>query len=257
MSDEVLKHSINGSVAEIILCRPKQYNSFNSNLRKDLANQIKYFEGLPDLRVVVLRGSGPGFTAGADLKDNFLPPISTHLKDEYKPIFDGIVSSRLLYVAAVHGSAAGIGAALAMVCDMLIMGESAKLSMIFTNIGLVPDGGATWLLIHALGYRRALQLVVEGGQISANKCLEFGLANRVVGDDNLKIESMDWAKNLAERAPLATAASKRLFRKSFKQTYDQAFMAEAFEQDAVSISEDFLNARESFFKKQPPVFKGR
>ena len=191
MSEEVLEHTISGSVAEIILSRPQQYNSFNSKLRKDLANLIKYFEGLPDLRVVVLRGSGPGFTAGADLKDNFPPPISTHLKDEYKPIFDGIVSSRLLYVAAVHGSAAGIGASLAMVCDILIMGESAKLSMIFTNIGLVPDGGATWLLIHALGYRRALQTVVEGGQISAKKCLEFGLANRVVGDNNLKIESIN------------------------------------------------------------------
>ena len=257
MSEEILKYTINGSVAEVILSRPKQYNSFNSKLRQDLPELLDSLEESPDVRVVLITGSGPGFTAGADLNENFPPPISEHLQTEYKPIFDRIVSSRLLYVAAVHGSAAGIGAALAMACDLMIMSETSKISLIFSNIGLVPDGGATWFLQHAMGYRKALQLIVEGGHIKSEECLKYGLANKVVPDHDLKNASMSWAKELSERAPLATAASKRLLRKSFNSSYEQAFMAEALEQDKVSISEDFVSAREAFFKKTKPIFKGK
>ena len=121
MSDEVIKHAIVGSVAEIILSRPKQYNSFNIKLRSDLLMILSKLESDPNIRVVILRGSGPGFSAGADLTEPFPPPISEHLEKDYKPIFDVIVKSKNIYIAAVHGSAAGIGAALAMVCDFIIM----------------------------------------------------------------------------------------------------------------------------------------
>ena len=257
VSEEVLKYTVKDTVAEVVLNRPKQYNSFNNKLRKDLPELLDSLEASPDVRVVLIRGSGPGFTAGADLNENFPPPISEHLQNEYKPIFDKIVSSRLLYVAAVHGSAAGIGAALAMACDLMIMSETAKISLVFSNIGLVPDGGATWFLQHAMGYRKALQLIVEGGHIKSEECLKYGLVNKVVPDGELHNESTRWVKELSERAPLATAASKRLLRKSFNFSYEQAFIAEALEQDRVSISEDFANAREAFFKKTKPVFKGK
>ena len=256
MSEDVLKFSIKDSVAEVILNRPKQYNSFNQKLRKDLPELLDKLELLPEIRVVIIQGAGPGFTAGADLNESFPPPISEHLKTEYKPIFDRIVSSRLLYIASVHGSAAGIGAALAMVCDLLIMSKKAKISLIFSNIGLVPDGGATWFLQHALGYRKALELIVEGGQLNADECFRSGLANKVVSDTYLKSEALRWAVELSRRAPLATSAAKRLLRKTFESSFEQAFVEESLEQDKVSISQDFINAREAFFKKEKPVFKG-
>ena len=95
--------------------------------------------------------------------------------------------------SGVHGSAAGIGAALAMTCDLLIMGEKAKISVIFTNLGLIPDGGATWLLQQALGYRRTLQIIAEGGHISSQECFLNGLANKVVRESELLTETQ---KNL-------------------------------------------------------------
>ncbi len=257
MSEECLTFLITDSVAEVTLNRPKQYNAFNNKLREDLPELLEKLEGMQKVRVVVIRGSGPGFTAGADLNEGFPPPISKHLEKEYKPIFDKIVNSRLLYVASVHGSAAGIGSALALACDFLIMSKSAKLSMIFSNIGLVPDGGATWLLEKALGYRQALQLVVEGGKLSSDECVKCGLANKVVSDDKLYEESKKWAHLLASRPPLASAAAKRLLRKAPSYSYEEAFMAEAFEQDKVSVSEDFSNAVTSFFKKEKPIFKGK
>ncbi len=256
MLEECLKFSVTDSIAEITLNRPKQYNAFNNKLRKDLPELLKKLESMIDVRVVIIRGAGPGFTSGADLKEGFPPPISEHLRKDYKPIFDQITGSRLLYVAEVHGSAAGIGSALALVCDFLIMSETAKISMIFSNIGLVPDGGATWLLERALGYRKALQLIVEGGTLGSTDCLKLGLANKVVADEELHEVSKEWAKLLSCRSPLASSAAKRLLRKSPSINYDEAFMAEALEQDKVSISKDFYNAVSAFFKKQKPIFKG-
>lgn len=257
MSDEVIKHAIVGSVAEIILSRPKQYNSFNIKLRSDLLMILSKLESDPNIRVVILRGSGPGFSAGADLTEPFPPPISEHLEKDYKPIFDVIVKSKNIYIAAVHGSAAGIGAALAMVCDFIIMSETAKLSMVFSNIGLIPDGGSTLFLQQALGYRKALQLIVEGNHIDAKECLKYGLVNKVVSEESIENETFNWAEKLSERAPLAAAAAKRLLRKSSNLNFEEAFIAEASEQDALSVSEDFANARNAFFKKEKPVFKGK
>ena len=256
MPEEVVKFNLRGSVAEVILTRPEQYNAFNNKLRKNLPELLGRLEKIPNLRVVILKGSGPGFTAGADLNEGFPSPISKHLKDDYKPIFDKILTSRLLYIAGVHGSAAGIGAALAMACDFLVMTEKAKLSMIFSNIGLVPDGGSTWFLYQALGYRKALELIVEGRYLSATECLKSGLANKIVSDDDFEDELFNWGQKLSERAPLASTGAKRLLRGCFNATYEQAFLAEALEQDVVSVSKDFFNAIQAFFKKQKPVFKG-
>ena len=257
LSDEVIKHSVVGSVAEIILSRPKHYNSFNQKLRSDLFMLLNNLEAETKIRVVILRGSGPGFCAGADLTEPFPPPISKHLEKDYKPIFDLIVRSRYIYIASVHGSAAGIGAALAMACDFIIMSETAKLSMVFTNIGLVPDGGSTWFLEKALGYRKALELIVEGNSLEAKECLEYGLINKIVSEDRIENDTLKWAKKLSDRAPLASAAAKRLLRKNPNHNFEEAFMAEALEQDALSVSEDFSSARAAFFKKEKPFFKGK
>ena len=256
MSDEVLKHNIKGCIVEVILNRPKQYNAFNNKLRKDLLALLERLETLSNIRVVIIKGSGPGFTAGADLNEGFPPPISEHLKDEYKPIFDKIVSSRLIYIASVHGSAAGIGAALAMACDFLVMTETAKISMIFSNIALVPDGGSTWFLYQAMGYRKALEVIIEGGHLTADDCLRYGLANKIYSDSNFDSETYKWALSLSERAPLASAAAKRLLRGCFNVNYDEAFSAESLEQDVVSVSKDFFRASEAFLKKEKPIFKG-
>ena len=257
MLKEFLSCTVDGSTAEIKLARPKQYNSFNAGLRRELVDTIKELEDRDEVRLIILRGSGPGFTAGADLNEPFPPPISEHLECEYRPIFEAINNSKLLIIAAVHGSAAGIGAALAMTCDFLIMSESARISVIFSNIGLVPDGGSTWFLHQALGYRKALQLVVEGGYLSAADCLQYGIANKVVKDSELEVESKKWADALSKRAPLANEAAKRLLRAVSNKSYGEAFESEALEQDKLSVSEDFHNARIAFLKKVKPKFMGR
>ena len=97
---------------------------------------------------------------------------------------------------------------------------------------------------------------MEGGKLSSDECVQCGLANKVVADEELHEVSKEWAKLLSCRSPLASSAAKRLLRKSPSINYDEAFMAEALEQDKVSISKDFYNAVSAFFKKQKPIFKG-
>ncbi len=255
--ENVATCKINDKIAEITINRPKQYNSFNKTLRVELKALMDALEANETVRVAILKGAGPGFSAGADLNEPFPPPISNHLKKDYLPIFERIISSRLLYIAQVHGSAAGISAGMAMACDFLVMSDTSKISMIFSNVGLVPDGGSTWLLERALGYRKALQIIAESDHVSAEECLNFGLANKIFPAEELEVETLSWAKKLSVRAPLALSASKKLLRESPNKSFHEAFLLEALAQDAMSVSEDFHNARLAFLKKEKPVFKGK
>ena len=146
-----------------------------------------------NLRVVILKGAGRSFSAGADISGEMAEPISFHLDSDYKPFLTGIEKSDKLWIAQVHGAAAGIGAALAMNCDLVVMAEDAYIYMAFAAIGLIPDGGNTQLLLQYLGYHRALQAVLEGRKLDAQECLASGIANKVVSGDELEPVTMAWA----------------------------------------------------------------
>ena len=135
--DAVISLNIDNGLAQVLLKRPSQYNSFSKDLRYGLARILNQIEKDPSVRVVILRGDGPGFCAGADLTEPPESPLPEQLENEYKPIFEQLVNGEKLYIAAVHGSAAGIGAALALACDFLVMSEKSRLSLIFSNIGLI------------------------------------------------------------------------------------------------------------------------
>ena len=256
MLEVVIVKPINDHVSEIIINRPDHYNSFNTELRLKLVDAIRSIEDHDTKRVIVVKGEGPGFCAGADLTDGGQMPPSKQLNDEYFPIFESIAKSKKIFIAAIHGSAAGIGTALAMNCDLIAMASSSRISMVFSNIGLVPDGGATYLLQKSLGYRKALEVIVSGSHLSADDCLNFGLANKVFNDEKFFDEVTDWASQLSLRAPLAAAAAKKVMREKSFDNYCEAFESEAIEQDKLALSNDFKNAVQSFFKKEKPTFKG-
>jgi len=195
--------SINAAVATITLNRPKAFNAFNAQLRRELLKTVQDLEANAAVRVVVIRGNGPGFCAGADLGEGFPDPISEQIEAEYKPFLMAIAESRKIYIAQVHGTAAGIGAALAMSCDLMTMADTASIYMAFAAVALVPDGGNTWFLLRAMGYARALAAILEGTKIPASDCLTYGIANRLFAPDQLDAETVDWASKLAKGAPLA------------------------------------------------------
>lgn len=257
MSENTVQWEIDGPVAVVTLSRPEVFNALNSRLLEELLATVRSVSDEPAVRVVVLRGAGPGFCAGADLGQEIGDTVTEELENEYKPIFLAIAQSPKIWIASVHGSAAGIGGALAMNCDLVVMAESANIYLAFAAIGLIPDGGANWLLVHAMGYRRALQTVLEGRKIPAAECLALGLANKISGDDGVHETSIAWARQLAQGAPLAQATAKRVLRKMSEMSYAEAFSLEAVEQHALTQSEDFQAGVAAFFAKRKPVFKGQ
>ncbi len=257
MAEDVLKLEKDGAVATVTLTRPDQFNALNADLRKALRDVVAELDSDDTIRVAILKGEGRGFCAGADLTGGPENPVSEHIDREYKPALTGIAESDVIWVAQVHGVAAGIGAAFAMNCDLVTMADDASVYMAFAAIGLVPDGGNTKLLLDNMGYHRALQAVLEGRKIPADECLSLGIANKLFPAAELDAETRAWADKLATGAPLAMSAAKRLLRQVGRETYADTISLEGQEQNALTQSQDFASAVEAFFKKEKPVFKGR
>jgi 2-(1,2-epoxy-1,2-dihydrophenyl)acetyl-CoA isomerase len=160
-------------------------------------------------------------------------------------------------IAAVNGASLGVGMSLALACDLLIMADTAYLKSPFVGIGLIPDGGAAWFLTRRIGYAKTFEVLTEGEKLTAPRCLELGLANRVVATDTLSQDAAAWAAQLAERAPLAMALTKRVARLSMSVGLSEALSLEAELQTLCASTEDAREAIAAFAEKRTPTFQGR
>ena len=251
-----VRYRTDGRVGIVTIFRPDAMNSFNTELRRELAAALKEAADDKAIRAVVLTAEGRSFSAGADLKE-INENIEAVLQKEYRPIFEQIIGMEKPVIGAVGGSAAGIGMSIALACDLLVMGDNAFLLSPFTTISLVPDGGLNWSLVHQLGYRRALQLSIESERITADRCVELGLANKAVPAGSLVDEAVAWAKALAERAPLSIAATKKAMRAAASGSWAETFDIEAPMQQKLRHSADCSEGVRSFFEKRKPDFKGK
>ena len=185
-----LEHHHDGKVALIRLNRPDKLNSFNGQLIADLQDATSAVAADPAVRVVVLTGAGRGFSAGADLSDrgnSAFRDTEQALMEGYYPSIRNITTMPKPVIAAVNGPAAGAGSAFAMAPDLCVMADSAYVMLAFSNIALVPDCGATWLLSRAAGYRRAYEAAIEAQKVDAEECLRIGLANKVVPAEQVRL----------------------------------------------------------------------
>jgi len=260
MSDyQNINYSVTNRVATIALNSPEKLNAFNQKMRFELIDAVQKAEDDVNIRVVILTGEGKAFSAGADLTEGSLGDVCfvEQCKTEYTPWLMGIHNSKKIYIAAVNGACAGIGSAAALNCDLIVMGENAYLYQAFSAIGLMPDGGAVWLLLQKLGYQKALEMAIDAGKLSAEECLKLGIANRIVADDKLMIEAQAWAEKIANGAPLAQAAAKQLMRKASQMTYHDVVVEESNMQNKLIKSQDAQNAVKAFFSKTTAVFEGK
>jgi 2-(1,2-epoxy-1,2-dihydrophenyl)acetyl-CoA isomerase len=254
---DIIKYDLHDAVAVITLHRPESMNSFNTELRADLVDAIAKSRDDKSVRAVVFTGEGRCFSAGADLKAGIDRDVTEILQAEYRPVLEAIAEIPKPVIAAVPGSAAGIGLSMALQCDLLIMADSAFLLSPFSTISLVPDGGLNWLLVRQLGYRRAFQLSVEAERIAAARCVELGLANKSVPAEELQNAALEWAQSLANRAPLSLAATKKVMRFAADNDWTSSYSLEAKLQGQLLGSDDNQEGIQAFLEKRAPKFTGR
>ena len=247
-----------GQVAIITLNSPETRNALGEAVAAGLHSALMAVAPDPSVRAVVLTGAGAAFSAGADLKEG-LPQnhrVEDMINSRYRPSLELITGMDKQVIAAVGGAAAGIGMSFALACDLVVMADTGFLLAPFSTIGLIPDGGATWFLARRLGYHRAYQLCIEAERIPAARCLELGLANRVVPADSLLDEAVTWARELAERAPLALSRTKRAMRQAMSLSLGETIALEAALQNECAASADTREGVQAFLEKRKPRFEG-
>ncbi|MFK7828424.1 MAG: enoyl-CoA hydratase/isomerase family protein [Congregibacter sp.] len=261
---ETLRIEQNDAVARLVLNRPEKLNTFSTRMRTEMVAAVNALNADPELRVIVLAGEGRAFCAGADLADGFggdqeeRGNVTEHmLNTEYKPSIMGISESSKLWIAEVGGAAAGIGSAYMLACDLVVMAEDSYLYQAFAAIGLIPDGGATWQLLRAVGRKRALEIILGGERIYALQCQELGLCNRVVPPGAESEAAMEWALQLAKKAPLAVKYSKQALAMASELGLGEMVSREASMQNICISSDDAVEGISAFFEKRNAQFKGR
>tara|TARA_B100000287_G_scaffold401487_1_gene421596 strand:+ start:1267 stop:2040 length:774 start_codon:yes stop_codon:yes gene_type:complete len=256
MSFETIELAKQDNVAFLKLNRPNVLNAVNEQLVWDLQKSTEDVKNDKSVRVLVISGAGRGFCAGADLNERKTTWKGSKdaLIRGYKPFFENIISMPKPVVGSIAGPAAGIGAALAMSCDLRIMSDDSYIMSVFSNIALVPDGGLSWLLPKYMGYSKAYEYAIEAKKIPADECLQYGIANKVVPRKDLEQATLDWAKKLSKRSSQSLNHTKKLMRESLASSYWDTFHNEAEIQNDLTASEQNREAVKAFFEKREPNF---
>lgn len=241
------------NIAVIKFNRPEVMNAIGSAVLRDLTRAIPEVNNDDSIRLVILTGVGRGFSSGADLTeraDDFI------LENEYLPKLMEISEAPKPWISALNGVAAGVGSAFAMACDLTVMAEDAYIYQAFGGIGLIPDGGASWHLARTLGRKRAYEVILTGEKISAQKCLDWGLCNRVVPTKDLMAATLAWASELTAKAPLTMRYAKQALNVAMEEDVGATILAEAKLQRICGASQDAREGRQAFYEKRKPVWKG-
>jgi 2-(1,2-epoxy-1,2-dihydrophenyl)acetyl-CoA isomerase len=257
-----LLFELRDNLACITFNRPQAANSLNAEMARDLMLASIRCDEDPEVRAVLLKGSGSTFSAGGDLKSFYAhrEALPSHFKEVTAYLHAAMSRFTRMgapVIAAVHGSAAGAGLSFVCACDIVYAAESAKFTMAYTKIGLTPDGSSTYFLPRIVGLRRALELTLTNRMLTAHEAMELGIVTKVVPDSELMTASTDMAKSLAAGPTRAYGATKRLLHSGFSETLETQMELESRSIAELAKSEDGREGIKAFLEKRPAKFLGR
>lgn len=263
MAYETILFEVANGAARITLNRPDRLNSFTVQMHREVADALSKVESDASIRALLITGAGRGFCAGQDLSDRAVAPggegvdLGESLENRYNPLIKRIVNLPKPVVCAVNGVAAGAGANIAFACDIVLAAKSAKFIQSFSNIGLVPDSGGTWILPRLAGHARAMGLALTGEPLSAEKAEAWGLIWRCVEDDQLKEESGKLIERFASGPTRGLAAIKLAMRRGWDADLAAQLDLERDMQRELGRSADYKEGVAAFGEKRAPKFSGR
>lgn len=258
-----VKTTIDAGVGVITLSDPSTLNAAGLDLMAELAAAFEDLAYGDKARAIVITGEGRGFCSGANLSGGggaARPQASEGpnqaLLQTFNPFVSAVRKSPKPLVAAVNGVAAGVGVSLALACDLVVASESAYFLLAFRRIGLVPDGGATWLLPRLVGKARAMELMLLGEKLPAKTAADWGLINKCVPDAELMDAAMQYARALAD-GPASLGLTRNLVWDSLDADWHVQLEAEAYAQGAAQRTADAREGVMAFVQKRPAQFTGR
>jgi len=256
-----ITYTTEGKVGILKLNAPEVLNALSSDMVTVISAAVSEASA-PDsgVRCLLMTGEGRAFCAGANLQargdESELPPSGTVLETHYAPLMIKLRHLPFPFVTAVNGPAVGVGMSFAVMGDMVLAADSAYFLQAFANIGLVPDGGATYYLPRMIGWGRALELSLMADRLPASQALEWGLINRVVPDSDLMDEAMKIASRLAD-GPKSLGMIRKAYWNSFENSFSEQMQLEANLQIEAGQTWDSAEGRNAFLEKRDSKFEGR
>ncbi len=260
MSYETIQVSDSNGVRTITLNRPDEMNSVNDRMTAELAKELRGVAKDKSIRCVVLTGAGRAFCVGQDLKEATSREgqydFGARLRSGYHPVVTQLAKMGVPTIASINGAAAGAGWSLALACDLRISSKAAKFVAAFSNIGLVPDSGITWILPRLVGYAKALEIAWLSDPLSADSALQLGLVHRVVDAESLAATTREIAEQIAKRPTKGLMLTKQAMAAGYGQDLDAQLEYEAQLQTIAGRTKDYSEGVRAFIEKRPPEFTG-
>jgi len=244
-------------VAWITLNRPDKLNSFTADMLSDLRQHIMHASSSEAIRAVVITGAGRAFCAGQDLSEVEGVDLGDVLERDYNLLVRAIKSMNKPVVACVNGVAAGAGANLALACDIVIAGRSARFIQSFAQLGLVPDAGGSWSLPKLVGLPRAIGMAMTAEPVGASQAEQWGMIWKCYADEKLLAEATALALKLASMPTVGLSYTKRLLAEGNTRTLDEQLDLERDFQSAACKTADYQEGVDAFRHKRKPEFIGR
>jgi enoyl-CoA hydratase len=246
-----------GRVGAVQLNRPDALNALSPELMQELVEALEAFDANDAIGCMVLTGGEKVFAAGADIKKMASASAMDMLLIDQLARWDRIRKLHKPVVAAINGYALGGGCELAMMCDMIIAGETAKFGQPEIGIGVIPGAGGTQRLTRAVGKAKAMELILTGRQFSAQEALEMGLINKVVPAELTIEEAKNLAKTIAEKPAIAVRLGKEAILKAFDTTIEGGLDYERKLFYLLFASADQKEGMQAFMEKRPPIWTHR